>query len=215
MRLPYPTAYLRARALEATLDHVNSLQQQPFAVPEVHNQDHEIPPGWDGNPSSWAQRLPLVALATVGCGIATYMGLYQVGAVSTVWDPFFGKQTLTILDSKVSHVLPIPDAILGAIGYLADAVTGVIGGTKRWKTMPWIVVLFGFAVGPLGAISILLVMLQPVMFEAWCFLCLTSAVISIVMIGPAMDEVLASLQFLKREKWRGRNVWRAFWGLKQ
>jgi hypothetical protein len=33
------------------------------------------------------------------------------------------------------------------------------------------------------------------------------------MIGPAMDEVLASLQFLKREHERGHSVWRAFWGL--
>jgi hypothetical protein len=33
------------------------------------------------------------------------------------------------------------------------------------------------------------------------------------MIGPAMDEVLASLQHLKHEKRRGRSVWRAFWGL--
>jgi hypothetical protein len=33
------------------------------------------------------------------------------------------------------------------------------------------------------------------------------------MIGPAMDEVLASLQFLRSERRRGRSVWRAFWGL--
>jgi hypothetical protein len=31
------------------------------------------------------------------------------------------------------------------------------------------------------------------------------------MIGPAMDEVLASLQFLKSAKRRGQSVWTVFW----
>jgi hypothetical protein len=79
--------------------------------------------------------------------------------------------------------------------------------------MPWVVLLFGVAVGPLGGISILLVILQPVVYEAWCTLCLASAVISVVMIGPAMDEVLASVQHLSRERRAGRSAWRAFWGL--
>jgi hypothetical protein len=74
------------------------------------------------------------------------------------------------------------------------------------------VILFGLAVGPLGAVSILLVVLQPVLFDAWCTLCLASAAISVIMIGPAMDEILASLQYLQQERRRGRSVWRAFWG---
>jgi hypothetical protein len=32
------------------------------------------------------------------------------------------------------------------------------------------------------------------------------------MIGPAMDELLASLQYLKREHHAGRSLWHAFWG---
>jgi uncharacterized membrane protein len=119
-----------------------------------------------------------------------------------------------ILTSRISHLLPIPDAALGALGYLLDAVTGVIGRRARWRTLPWIVVVFGVAVGPLGVISVLLVILQPVLFNAWCTLCLASAVISVVMIGPAMDELLASLQYLKRVHLQGGSVWRAFWGLR-
>jgi len=75
-----------------------------------------------------------------------------------------------------------------------------------------VVVLFGVAVGPLGVVSLLLVILQPVLFHAWCTLCLASALISLLMIGPAMDELLASLQVLVRERRAGRSVWRAFWG---
>ncbi len=177
------------------------------------SQDDDTPPGWSANPSSWAQRLPIVALALVGVGIATYLGLFQLEVVSTVWEPFFGDGSRRVLTSRVSYILPVPDAILGALGYAADAVTGAIGGTRRWKTMPWIVVLFGVAVGPLGAVSVLLVILQPVAYDSFCTLCLASAVVSVVMSGPAMDEVLASLQHLKRERREGRSAWRAFWGL--
>jgi hypothetical protein len=75
------------------------------------------------------------------------------------------------------------------------------------------VIGFGLAVGPLGAVSILLVILQPVLFDAWCTLCLASAVVSLAMIGPALDEVLASLQHLKRMAAADRSLWRAFWGV--
>lgn len=172
-----------------------------------------LPPGWDYNPSAWNQRLPIVALALLGTAIAVYLSAYQLNWINTVWDPFFGQGSRRILDSKVSYILPIPDALLGALGYLADAVTGVIGGRDRWRRMPWIVVLFGLAVGPLGLISVILVILQPVLFDAFCTLCLASAVVSVVMIGPALDEFLASLQHLKRSRMQGASVWRSFWGV--
>jgi uncharacterized membrane protein len=175
--------------------------------------DSYAPPGWHYNPSGWSQRLPIVALAFVGFGIAIYLALYQWGVVASVWEPFFGEGSRVILTSSISHLLPVPDAALGAFGYLLDAVAGIIGGRQRWRTMPWIVVVFGLAVGPLGAVSILLVIFQPVLFDAWCTLCLVSALISVLMIGPAMDEFLASLQYLKRQHLQERSLWRAFWGL--
>jgi uncharacterized membrane protein len=173
----------------------------------------EIPPGWDYNPADWSQRLPIVGLALLGFGIAAYLALFQVGAIGDVWEPFFGNGSRTILASEVSRLLPVSDAALGAAGYLADAVAGIMGGRARWRTMPWIVVLFGVAVGPLGAVSVLLVILQPVLYDAWCTLCLASAVVSVLMIGPAMDEVLASLQHVVGAARRGESAWRAFWGL--
>jgi uncharacterized membrane protein len=178
------------------------------------SSDHydSLPPDWSYNPSSWSQRLPIVGLALGGFGIALYLALYQLRIFADVWEPFFGDGSRAILSSWVSELLPVPDAALGAFGYLLDAVSGVIGGGRRWRTMPWMVILFGLAVGPLGAVSVLLVILQPVLFDAWCTLCLLSGVISIMMIGPAMDELLASLQYIKREHRRGNSVWRAFWG---
>jgi uncharacterized membrane protein len=182
--------------------------REGLLVPDTH-----VPPGWNYDPSSWSQRLPIVGAALVGFIIAGYLALYQWRIVPTVWEPFFGRGSEIILNSRISHVLPIPDAALGAIGYVLDAVTGVIGGRGRWRRLPWLVILFGLAVGPLGAVSVLLVIFQPVLFNAWCTLCLASAVISLMMIGPAMDELLASLQYLKRVGRSDQSVWRAFWGL--
>lgn len=170
------------------------------------------PPGWDENPSSWAQRIPLILLGCLGFLIGGYLALYQWRILPEVWEPFFGNGSEVILNSAISHLLPIPDGALGALGYLLDVVTGAVGGTDRWKRMPWIVVLFGLAVGPLGLVSVMLVIFQPVLFHAWCTLCLASAVISIALIAPSLDEVLATLQYLKRAKDRGRRLWPLFWG---
>ena len=178
----------------------------------MSDREH-VPSGWSYNPSTWRQRLPIIGLALVGTAIASYLGAFQMGLIATVWEPFFGDGSRRILTSSVSHVLPIPDAVLGAISYLLDAVTGAVGGRARWKTMPWIVILFGLLVGPLGAVSIILVILQPAMFSAFCTLCLASAVVSLLMIGPAMDEMLASLQHVLRERNHGRALWKAFWGV--
>lgn len=179
----------------------------------LEDREDLAPPGWDTNPSAWSERMPIVILAVVGFVIAVYLSLYQYLVIDTVFEPFFGSGSKRILDSKVSEIFPIKDAAIGAIGYLLDAVTGVAYGQDRWRTRPWIVIVFGFAVGPLGGASILLVILQPVLYDTFCTLCLATAVISVLMIGPAMDEVLASLQFLRRAKDEGRSVWRAFWGL--
>lgn len=194
-------------------------QSELYALTAFYRCEHKnmkqqyIPPAWDYNPSSWPQRLPLIVVALAGLLIAVYLTLYQLNVLSTVWEPFFGNGSRKILHSSIASILPVPDAALGAFGYLLDVVTGVIGGENRWKTMPWVVILFGVAVGPLGLVSILLVISQPVFLHAWCTLCLVSAVISVVMISPAMDELLASLQYLQRVKRKERSVWKAFWGM--
>ena len=179
--------------------------------------DDRTPPGWSVNPSAWSQRIPIVVLAVVGGVAATWLALYQQGVTDTVWEPFFGDGTrVIVIESGFSEAFerfPVRDAAIGAFGYLADAVTGIIGGTDRWRKMPWIVVIFGAFVGPFGAISVMLTIFQPVLYGSFCTLCLVSGVVSLAMIGPGVDEVLASLQHLRRERERGVSLWAAFWGI--
>jgi NADPH:quinone reductase-like Zn-dependent oxidoreductase len=39
--------------------------------------------GWRRHPSGWRERLPAATLALVGCAIATYLALYQLGIISS------------------------------------------------------------------------------------------------------------------------------------
>lgn len=177
-----------------------------FAIPESLN----IPENWDYNPSAWRQRFPIITLAFLGFFIARYMAAFQLGHINTVWDPLFGQQTATILKSDISKSFPVSDAGLGAFSYLLDALSGIIGDQRRWRTMPWIVILFGLMIIPPGVTSIILVILQPVGVGAWCFLCLLTAFIMLVMVAPALDEVVATVQFLRLSHKKGKPFWRTF-----
>jgi hypothetical protein len=158
-------------------------------------------------------------LAGVAFLIAAYMALYQWRLIENVWDPIFGDQTRRVLDSQVSERMRqwirLPDAALGAIAYLGDVIFGLAGSTRRWQYRPWMVLLFGVDVIPLGIVSAVLVVLQGVAVGAWCFLCLVTAVISLVLVVLAYDEVWSCLLYLGRV-WKKthdrRLLWDIFWG---
>lgn len=189
-----------------------------MTAPTGPDLDAPAPP-WDYNPSAWSQRIPIALLALLGFSISAYLALFEWGIIETVWDPVFGDGSERVLASDVSHRLHrwfgIPDAAMGAIAYLGDAVLGMAGSTRRWQYRPWMVILFGIDVIPLGAVSAVLVMLQGTLVGYWCFLCLVSAAISLVLIYYAYDEVWSSIVYLKRV-WRltgsRRELWNVFWG---
>jgi hypothetical protein len=184
-----------------------------------HDDMNVSPPPWDYNPSGWKQRGSIAALAMVAFFIAAYMAAYQWRLVDGVWDPLFGTQTNEVLDSDVSHRMKrwfgIPDAALGAIAYLGDAIFGLAGSTRRWQYRPWLVVLFGIDVIPLGGVSAILVLVQTFVLGKYCFLCLVTAVISLVLVYWAYDEVWSTTTFLWRVWKRTRQmgvVWDVFLG---
>jgi uncharacterized membrane protein len=171
----------------------------------------DTPPGWSYNPSDWIQRGPIIAMAFVGFFLSRYLAAYQLGHIPYPWDPFFGDGTRRVLDSEISKAWPISDAGLGAVSYLLEALSGLMGGRNRWRTMPWMVVMFGVLVVPLGVVSIVLVILQPVVVGAWCALCLITAAAMLIMIAPAIDEVVAMGQFLIGARREPKPFWHTFW----
>jgi uncharacterized membrane protein len=182
-------------------------------------QTDVIPIPWDYNPSSWKQRVKISLIAVIAAGIAFYMGLYQWGLIDDVWDPIFGDQTKQVLRSDVSHTMSawfrVPDAILGFVAYLGDVIFALAGSARRWQYRPWLVVLFGLDVIPLGIVGAILVFLQGTIVGSWCFLCIVSAIISLILVVMAYDEVISTLIFLYRlwKKTKSKKIiWKTFWG---
>jgi len=182
-------------------------------VPMMPGMSHEgmmdpstVPPGWTYSPSSWLQRIPIIVLASIGFVIAINLSAYQLGYLATIWDPFFaggdGKNgTEFIVTSTVSKAWPIADGGLGAIAYLIEALMGAMGTADRWRTMPWMVTFFFILVVPLGGVSIFFIIIQPIVIGTYCSLCLLAAAAMLVMIPLALDEVVATGQYMLRS-WR-------------
>lgn len=179
-----------------------------------------IPPGWDQSPSAWIQRVPIIALAVVGFMISRHMAAYQLGHIDAVWEPFFSGMpgnakngTEEIITSDVSEAWPVPDAGVGALTYMLEILTGIVGSSRRWRTMPWLVLIFGIMIVPLGVISITFIIIQPIVIGTWCTLCLIAALMMLLQIPYSVDELLATIQFLIRRKKKGRPVlWVLFRG---
>lgn len=180
---------------------------------------NEVPKSWRCNPSRWSQRICICCVATIAVLIAIYMGLYQLGLIDRVWDPVFGEQTQKVLDSDVSHTLyrwfRVPDSIMGAVAYLGDVIFALAGSTRRWQDRPWLVILFGIDVIPLGVVSATLVFMQGTVVGFWCFPCLITAVISIILVFLAYDEIWTCLCYLHTVWKKSRDkrlLWDTFWG---
>ena len=134
----------------------------------------------------------------------------------TVWEPFFEggtdpkNGTEEIITSDVSKAWPVSDAAVGALTYALEIVTGIIGSRSRWRTMPWLVLLFGFLIAPLGIVSITFIVIQPIVIGTWCTLCLIAAAAMLVQIPYSLDELLATIQFLLRRRRAGQRLLRIF-----
>src|SRR5207249_363639 len=104
---------------------------------------------------------------------ATYLVLYQLGVIADVWEPFFGEGSRLILrQSAIARLLPVPDALLGALAYLLDAAADAAGGHDRWRGLPGAVLVLGVISGGLALTGITLVFCQAAVFHAYCTLCL-------------------------------------------
>jgi hypothetical protein len=171
----------------------------------------DMPPGWTYNPSSWIRRWLGIALALIGYFISRYLAVHQLGYEQHAFDPFFGDGTDHVLHSSVSKAFPISDAGFGAVAYIMEVLSGFLGDRARWRTSPWIAVMFALLVIPLGMTSIVLVMMQPMVVGSWCGLCLITAAALLISVPLAVHEAIAVGQFLVNAKAQKKNLWHIFW----
>ncbi len=214
---PTAAAYLNDTLVGALIIGLAvAVRPAPGVDPVARATGPTIPPGWDYSPSSWFQRMPIIILAFVGLYVSRYLAAYQLGHIDGVWEPFFaggpapGNGTEEIITSSVSEAWPVSDAGVGAVTYLLEILTGLIGSARRWRTMPWLVVLFGIMIVPLGAVSITFIVIQPIVIGTWCTLCLIAAAAMLVQIPYSLDELVATGQFLWRRKQAGQHLIRVF-----
>jgi uncharacterized membrane protein len=171
----------------------------------------ERPVGWSYNPSSWPQRWIMIVLGFLGLVVSRYLAAFQMGYLTGVVDPLFGRSSEHVLNSSMSLSLPISDAGVGAVAYTFEFLMGFMGSPSRWRTMPWMVALFGILVIPLGFVHIFLVVSQPITVGAWCFFCIVAACIMLPMIPLEVDEVVAMIQHTIQSVKNGERFWNVFW----
>jgi uncharacterized membrane protein len=126
----------------------------------------------------------LAGLALAGFAIASYLALYQLQVLATVWEPLFGNGSELILHSSLARSLPIPDAALGAVGYLIEVLCVAV----RARSPGWVSAVYKSVVTIFALASVVLIALQWSYFHAWCTLCLLSAALSFVIAGIVMSE---------------------------
>ncbi len=208
---PSPVAYMNDTLVGALVVALTILIPGMPNMIMYMDMGSEVPPGWTYNPSSWPQRWIMIVTGFLGWLVSRYLAAFQLGYIDVAWDPFFGDGSRQVLNSAMSHSLPISDAGLGSLAYTFEFLMGFMGSPARWRTMPWMVLFFGILVIPLGLVHIFLVISQPVVVGAWCTFCLLAAAIMLPMLPLEVDEVIAMFQFMKKSRARGENLWKVFW----
>jgi len=138
-------------------------------------------------------------LALVGLGIATYLTLYQIDILPSVWDPVFGHGSRTVLDLTS----PVPDAAAGVAAYGFEVILTLLGDNERERTLPGVVLLFGAVIATGGLASVGLIVVQPTVAGAWCLLCLGSAALSFALLAVGAPEIPGALERVRELRARG------------
>lgn len=205
---PDPFVYLNDTAIGVLALAFGSLI--PGVPEDVLRQGDKAPPGWSYNPSSWMQRLPVIAFAILGWVVSVYMAGYQLGYRDDA-DFLFGRGTTKVLESGLLGSFPMADAGLEAVVFLLIAALACLGSARRWHAMPWAVVLFGGVAVLLGVSNAFYTLLQPLSIGYWCGWCLLTALCALAIVVLAIDEVIAVCVYLNVVRQTGKPVGQVFW----
>jgi hypothetical protein len=145
------------------------------------------------NPSGYSKRALVLTFTLIGFGIAARLAAYQLRWSPPPPEPLFGAGSERVLNSPLSHALPVPDGALGAFAYATEAVLVAIGRTERFATMPLVVGAYATLAILMALTSAGLIVYQLAVVGAACTLCLASALLSLALVVPAVSEAKAAV----------------------
>lgn len=133
-----------------------------------------------------ARRLTIAGLSMLGMLDALYMLAFHEGLIDRLVCPFFGMGCEIVGRSKQARHFGVPNAAVGAIGYAVMATLAVWSGDKpsrRWQSAGLV------GASSLAALaSAVLTWEQGAKVKAWCFWCLTSAVINAAILALSLGD---------------------------
>lgn len=148
-------------------------------------------------------RLGIATLSFVGIADALYMLAYDEGLIDSLVCPFFGEGCNIVGRSEHATHFGVPDAVAGTLGYAAMAAFALWAGDKPAKARP--LQSLGLSAISLGAFvtSVFLTWEQAAKVRAWCFCCLLSAGLSVMILPLALSESCRSAGAAPRLTRRG------------
>jgi hypothetical protein len=160
----------------------------------------KLPTGWSYNPAALPRRIGLLLLALLALGI-NLLNYIAVQPGESVWTYLFTSGT------RNSSIL-CPDSVVSVIGFSLVCLLLVTGGQHRWKTQPWAVILFATAATALACMVATQTILKVLVTGKAGLSDIISTLIAFFVVAPAMAELLATLQHLKRAKITSDNLCR-------
>lgn len=113
---------------------------------------------------------------------------YHGGLIRSLACPFFGKGCEIVGRSRHATHFGIPNAAVGVVGYAAMGALTLWAGDRAPERRPW--PLLGLAATSASAFvaSVFLTWEQAAKVKAWCFWCISSAVINLLILPVALKE---------------------------
>lgn len=143
-----------------------------------------------------AWRIGVATLATLGVIESLYMLAYHERLIDSLACPFFGEGCDIVGRSPDAKHLGIPNTVLGGIGYALMGTLALWAGDRTPERRPF--QPLGLAAASLGATaaSAVLTWKQAARVKAWCFWCLTSAAINVLILPVALHDGWRALRRL-------------------
>jgi uncharacterized membrane protein len=150
------------------------------------------------------RRIGMTALATAGIADALYMLGYHGGLIERLRCPFFGSGCDKVGRSAHAVHFGVPNAAAGAVAYAGMAATALWAGNRPPEALPWQPLGLGAMATVAGAASAYLTWEQPTKVGAWCFWCLSSAVINAAIFALSIGDASRGARAIARRRRRAR-----------